>query len=619
MSASAEPRLWDVLGAHPGPDGVHFSVWAPDARRVQVDGDFNDWDLYRATDLHNDWSYGRWSGFVPGAVPGQRYKYRVLGADGVWRVMADPLAFRTECPPATASIIHESTYIWGDAEWLAARGKETDVGARPMSVYEVHLPSWRPGATYRDLASDLVNHVAGLGFTHVEFLPVMEHPYGGSWGYQTTSFFAPTARLGDPDDLRLLVDAFHRAGIGVIFDWVPAHFPRDEWALARFDGTALYEHPDWRRGEHPDWGSLIFNFGRWEVRDFLIASALFWIEEFHADGLRVDAVSSMLYLDYSREPGQWEPNVFGGNGNLEAIDLLRDLNATVRRLHPGVAMIAEESAAWPGVSRPTEEGGLGFDLKWNLGWMHDTLTYLQRDPMYRHWHHDRLMCPTTYAFSEQYVLPLSHDEVVHGKGSLMGKQPGDRWRQLAGLRGLYAYQWAFPGKQLLFMGAEFAQPWEWSEQWGLDWGAAAGTDAQGVARLLADINRAYRDSPALWCRDGDYLGTRWIVSDADADLVAFVRFGDPADGDAVVCVANFSGMERRDHRIGLPWAGVWDEVINTDAAHYGGSGAGNLGSVPADESPAYGEPASALVTLGPGAVVWLASNHLEQPASRPGT
>jgi 1,4-alpha-glucan branching enzyme len=612
-AADAGPRLWDTLGAHPGPDGVHFCVWAPDARRVQVDGDFNDWDLYRATDLHNDWSNGRWSGFVPGAKPGQRYKYRILGADGVWRVMADPLAFRTECPPATASIVHQSTYIWGDAEWLAARQKDRDHGARPMAVYEVHLPSWRPGATYRDLASDLVSHVAELGFTHVEFLPVMEHPFGGSWGYQTTSFFAPTARLGDPDDLRLLVDACHRAGIGVIFDWVPAHFPKDDWALARFDSTALYEHPDPRRGEHPDWGSLIFNFGRWEVRDFLIGSALYWIEEFHADGLRVDAVSSMLFLDYSREPGQWEPNVFGGNGNLEAISLLRDLNTTVRRLHPDVVMIAEESAAWPGVSRPVEDGGLGFDLKWNLGWMHDTLTYLQRDPMYRSWHHDRLMCPTTYAFSEQYLLPLSHDEVVHGKGSLVGKQPGDRWRQLAGLRGLYAYQWAFPGKQLLFMGAEYAQPWEWSEQWGMDWGAAAGADAQGVARLLTDINRVYRDHPALWLRDGDYNSTHWIVSDAEANLVAFVRFGAPADGDAVVCVANFSGMECRDRRIGLPWSGVWDEVINTDAATYGGSGAGNLGTVEADEPGAFGEPASALVTLGPGAVIWLASKH---PAPR---
>jgi 1,4-alpha-glucan branching enzyme len=608
-------RLWKVLGAHREQDGVRFTVWAPNARRVQVDGDFNDWRAESAVDLHNDWSNGRWSGFVAGVGPSAKYKYRVLGADGVWRVLADPMAFRAETPPATASVVFESSYVWGDAEWLAAREKAPQVMSRPMSVYEVHLPSWRPGAGYEALAHDLVAHVVNLGFTHVEFLPVMEHPFGGSWGYQTTGFFAPTARLGDPDGLRSLIDAFHQAGISVILDWVPAHFPRDDWALARFDGTALYEHPDPRRGEHPDWGSLIFNFGRWEVHDFLVASALFWIEEFHADALRVDAVSSMLFLDYSRQPGQWEPNVFGGNANLEAMNLLRTLTTTVRRLHPGVTMIAEESSGWPGVTHPTEHDGLGFDLTWNLGWMNDTLDYLVRDPMYRHWHHDRLTFPTIYAFSERYILPLSHDEVVHGKKSLASKLPGDRFQQLCGLRGLYAYQWAFPGKNLLFMGAEFAQRSEWSEVWGLDW--SDDDEARGVARLVADLNQAYLEHPALWARDGDYLGTRYIVSDADGDLLAFARFGPPEDGTALVCVANFSGLEARDRLIGLPWAGEWREVLNTDAPAYGGTGAGNLGAVCATDEPAYWEPASARVTVGPGAVVWLAS--VAPGASRIGT
>jgi 1,4-alpha-glucan branching enzyme len=605
-----------MLGAQIEPGGVRFSVWAPNAQRVQVDGDFNAWDAGSATELHHDPATGRWSGFVAGAGPADKYKYRVLGADGIWRMKSDPVATRTELPPANASVVFESSYVWSDDEWLSARRKQSDHAARPLSVYEVHLPSWRRGSSYIDLASDLVEHVVSLGFTHVEFLPVMEHPYGGSWGYQTTGFFAPTARLGDPDGLRLLVDAFHRAGVGVIFDWVPAHFPKDEWALARFDGTALYEHPDPRRGEHPDWGSLVFDFGRPEVLEFLVASALYWVEEFHADGLRVDAVSSMLYLDYSRDPGEWEPNVFGGNGNLEAINLLRALNDTVRQQHSDVLMIAEESAAWPGVSRPADEGGLGFDLKWNLGWMHDTLTYLARDPMYRHWHHDRLMCPTTYAFSERFLLSLSHDEVVHGKGSLPGKLPGDRFWQVAALRGLYAYQWAFPGKQLLFMGAEFAQASEWSEQAGLNWADADADDARGVTLLLTDLNRVYRNSPALWVRDDDYYGTRWIVSDADANLVVFVRFGSPEDGDAVVCVANFSGNERRDYRIGLPWSGAWTEAVNTDAAIYGGTGVGNLGGVHAVDTPACGEPASADVTVGPGAVIWLAARHPEHTGSR---
>jgi len=614
MNGEGARRLWHELGAHPEPGGgVRFSVWAPNATRVQVDGDFGGWDMYSAVDLDCDWSNGHWSGFVPKASVADRYKFRILGADGQWRTRADPFAFRAEVPPASASVVCESDYTWGDQDWLAERGRYPahDLFHRPMSIYEVHLPSWRPGLDYRGLAEQLVAHVAELGFTHVEFLPVMEHPFGGSWGYQTTGFFAPTARLGDPDGLRLLVDRFHQAGIGVLFDWVPAHFPRDEWALARFDGTALYEHVDPRRGEHPDWGSLVFNVGRWEVRDFLISSALYWIEEFHADGIRVDAVSSMLYLDYSREPGQWEPNVFGGNGDLEAIDFLRALTGTVRHLHPDVLMIAEESAAWPGVSAPPEYGGLGFHMKWNLGWMHDTLDYVVREPVFRRYHHDELMRPTTYAFMERFLLVLSHDEVVHGKQSLASKIPGDRWQQLAGLRGLYAYQWAFPGKQLLFMGAEFGQRAEWSEERGLDWDDADGDDTRGLARLLSDVNKVYRQSPALWARESDPLAVRYPGADRDGNVITVLRFG--PDGDALACVVNFSGMPRRDYRIGLPWPGTWTEAINTDARVYGGAGEGNLGGVQAVAEPLNGEPASAAVTLGAGAAVWLTSTYTEYP------
>ncbi len=603
-------RYWDRLGAHPEPGGTRFAVWAPNARRVQVTGDFDGWDPHRAADLNrDDWS-GCWHGFAEGAGQWDRYKYRVLGADGVWRLKADPVAFHSETPPSDASRIFASSYHWQDADWLKAR-RETagEHASLPMTVYEVHLPSWRRGRSYWDLASELVDYVQRHGFTHVEFLPVTEHPYGGSWGYQSTGFFAPTSRLGQPDDLRYLVDRLHQAEIGVLVDWVPAHFPRDPWALARFDGTALYEHPDPRRGEHPDWGSLIFDFGRWEVRDFLIGSALYWIEEFHADGLRVDAVSSMLHLDYSRGPGQWEPNIYGGTENLEAASLLRSLNDEIHSRHPGVVMIAEESAAWPGVTRPTAEGGLGFDLKWNMGWMNDTLRYVERDPIHRSHHHRDLTQPSTYAFSEKYLLPLSHDEVVHGKGSLAGKQPGGRDEQVRGLRGLLAYQWAFPGKKLLFMGGEFGQRAEWSEERGLDWPDADEAERRGLTRLIADANARYREHPALWIRDADPLGTRWLNSDSGANLLAFARFGEYEDGTALVCVANFSGVQVRDYRIGMPWPGTWREVLNTDAAGYGGSGAGNLGAVTAVDEPWSGEAASARVTVGAGAVVWLAGRH----------
>jgi 1,4-alpha-glucan branching enzyme len=612
---ASTPRYWDRFGAHLEPGGARFAVWAPNAHRVQVAGDFNGWDPDRAAELHRDDWTGCWHGFAEGAGQWDRYKYRVMGADGVWRLKADPVAFHAETPPAAASRVFTSWYSWQDADWLKARRDAGgEHGSRPMSVYEVHLPSWRRGRSYHDLASELTDYVHRHGFTHVEFLPVMEHPYGGSWGYQTTGFFAPTSRLGDPDALRQLVDRLHQAEIGVLFDWVPAHFPRDDWALARFDGGALYEHPDPRRGEHPDWGSLIFDFGRPGVRDFLIASALYWIEEFHADGLRVDAVSSMLHLDYSRHPGGWEPNVYGGTENLEASSLLRTLNQEVHSRHPGVVMIAEESAAWPGVTRPVADGGLGFDLKWNMGWMNDTLRYVERDPVHRSHHHGDLGQPSTYAFTEHFLLPLSHDEVVHGKHSLAGKHPGGRDAQLSGLRGLLAYQWAFPGKKLLFMGGEFAQWSEWSEEHGPDWSDAEAAERLGFTRLVRDLNLRYRDSPALWTRDGDPHGTRWLTSDPAANLLAFARFGPYDDGTAVVCVANFSGVERRDSRIGLPWSGPWTEILNTDAAAYGGSGTGNLGSVAAIDEPWSGEAASGWVTLGAGAVVWLASRH-----SRPRT
>jgi 1,4-alpha-glucan branching enzyme len=592
-------RPWRTFGAHLDAGGASFAVWAPNAREVRVIGAFAGPDGVPLDRLD---ASGAWCGHVQGARAGDWYKFKVHGADGVWRDKADPMATRTECPPATGSVLFESGYEWGDGDWMTNR--RGDLHARPMSVYEVHLGSWRPGLSYLDLAEQLVEHVTGLGFTHVEFLPVMEHPYGGSWGYQVTGYYAPTARFGTPDEFRYLVDRLHQAGIGVLLDWVPAHFPRDDWALARFDGTALYEHPDPRRGEHPDWGTLVFDYGRPEVRNFLIGNARYWCEEFHADGLRVDAVASLLYLDYSRGPGQWAPNVHGGNQNLEAIEFLRELNATVYRDQPGVVMIAEESTAWPGVSKPVDWGGLGFGLKWNMGWMHDTLAYLTKDPVFRHYHHDTLTLPTCYAFDEQFLLPISHDEVVHGKRSLTGKLPGDRWQRLAGLRGLLAYMWAFPGKQLLFMGSELADEREWSEHRGLDWSLAADPAVGGVGTLLGDLNRAYRADPALWSRDTVPDGFQWISHhDAAANLLAFARRG--AGGEVLVCVANFAGTPKRDYRIGLPRAGRWEEVVNTDAGCYGGTGEGNYGVVTADGPPADGHPASATIAIGPYATVWL--------------
>ncbi|MFC7327774.1 1,4-alpha-glucan branching protein GlgB [Marinactinospora rubrisoli] len=609
-------ELWRALGAHTRrfgsalgeTTGTAFAVWAPAARGVRVIGDFNHWDG-TAHPMRSLGRSGVWELFVPGVGDGARYKYQVLGADDVWRDKADPVAFATETPPATASVVHTSSYRWRDNAWLARRG-DGDWTRRPMSVYEVHLGSWRPGLGYEELAAELVSYVREAGFTHVEFLPVTEHPFGGSWGYQVTSYYAPTARFGSPDGFRRLVDELHRAGIGVLLDWVPAHFPRDEWALARFDGTPLYEHPDPRRGEHPDWGTLIFDYGRNEVRNFLVANALYWLEEFHVDGLRVDAVASMLYLDYSRESGEWAPNQYGGRENLEAIAFLQELNATAYRRNPGITMIAEESTAWPGVTRPTDSGGLGFGFKWNMGWMHDTLAYLRREPVHRRHHHNEITFSMVYAYSENYVLPLSHDEVVHGKRSLLNKMPGDEWQRCANLRALLGYMWAHPGKQLLFMGDEIAQGEEWSHEDGVQWWLLDHPHHAGVRRLVADLNRRYRAAPALWSRDCEPGGFTWIDGgDAGGNTLSFLRHGD--DGSVLACLVNFAGVPHAERRVGLPLAGPWREVLNTDATCYGGSGVGQPGRIEATAEPWHGQPASAVLTYPPLAAVWLAP---EDPA-----
>jgi 1,4-alpha-glucan branching enzyme len=607
-------ELWRVLGAHTrtfhsvfGPvNGTSFAVWAPSARGVRVIGDFNHWDG-RAHPMRSLGSSGVWELFVPGVGDGTNYKFEILGADHVWRRKADPMAQYAERPPATASKVFTSTYEWEDADWLTRR-KSHDALRSPMSVYEVHLGSWRAHLGYRELATELVEYVSEMGFTHVEFLPVSEHPFGGSWGYQVTSYYAPTARFGNPDEFRHLVDRLHSAGIGVIVDWVPGHFPKDEWALARFDGTALYEHGDPRRGEQKDWGTFIFDFGRSEVRNFLVANACYWLEEFHVDGLRVDAVASMIYLDYSRGEGEWTPNIYGGRENLEAIDFLKEMNATCYKRSPGIMTIAEESTAWPGVSRPTHLGGLGFGFKWNMGWMHDTLNYLKHEPIFRGYHHHEITFSMVYAYSENYVLPLSHDEVVHGKGSLLGKMPGDEWQRFAGLRSLLAYMWAHPGKQLLFMGQEFGQGAEWAESRSLDWwllDEAEDNYHVGLQRLVRDLNRAYAAHDALWTMDSQPEGFSWIdADDVAGNVISFLRFA--TDGSPLACVVNFAGVPHEDYRLGLPSAGRWRELVNTDAYEYGGSGVGNLGEVTADEEPWHGQPASALLRVPPLGAVWLA-------------
>ena len=599
-------QLWQVLGAHFRPHedvvGTGFSVWAPHAKAVRVVGDFNSWNGVGHSMRRLD-DNGVWEIFVPALQPGNTYKFELLTQQGEWVTRADPMARYTEVSPATGSKVGQSRFEWADDSWMTQR-ESTDTQNAPMSVYELHVGSWRPGLDYRSLALELIDYVTQLGFTHVEFMPLAEHPFGGSWGYQVTGYYAPTSRFGHPDDLKYLIDCLHQAGIGVIMDWVPGHFPKDEWALARFDGESLYEHSDPRRGEQMDWGTLIFNFGDSHVRNFLVANALYWLEEFHIDGLRVDAVASMLYLDYSREEGQWLPNQYGGRENLEAIAFLQEVNATAYKRNPGIIMIAEESTSWPGVTKPTNSSGLGYGMKWNMGWMNDTLRYMQEDPINRSYHHNLLTFGLVYAFSESFLLPISHDEVVHGKGSLLHKMPGDHWQKLANLRVYLAFMWAHPGKQLLFMGSEFGQPSEWSEERGLDWWILDQPMHQGLQKLVASLNHTYTASAALWEQDNDAAGFEWLDGgNSLQNVVAFVRWS--RSGEPLVAIFNFGGNPVGPYRIGLPFSGTWDEIINTDAEEFGGSGVGNFGTVQALDEPFQGRPASVELTIPPLGGLWL--------------
>ena len=600
-------NLWDVLGAHVRRDseneliGTAFAVWAPNARNVSLICDNNFWDR-KSNPMIPLGSNGLWEIFIPDLGPGTKYKFAIEGRDGKWVDHADPMARQTEVPPHTASIVNESNYQWGDAPWMTNRAMYQPWKS-PVSVYEVHLGSWKPGLSYRELAKELGDYVLSQGFTHIEFLPVTEHPYSPSWGYQVTSYFAPTSRFGTPDDFRYLVDELHQRGIGVLLDWVPAHFPKDEWALARFDGTALYEHEDPRLGEHPDWGTLIFNFGRNEVRNFLVSSALYWFEEFHIDGLRVDAVASMLYLDYSRKEGEWVPNEFGGRENLAAVRFLQEATATAYKRYPGIMMIAEESTAWGGVTKPTSENGLGFGFKWNMGWMHDTLQYLHHEPVHRVYHHNEITFSILYAWSENFLLPLSHDEVVHGKGALVNKFPGDRWQKLATLRALYGYMWAHPGKKLLFMGSEFAQNDEWRESQSLDWHLTQYGEHSGVQKLITDINSGYRNNPALWQKDVLTDGFQWLIGDDGAgNTLAFARWAD--DGSCLISITNFSPVPHEHYRLPIPANGKWHEILNTDDPRYGGSGVTNS-SLQLLKEEHRGQPFSIVMKLPPLATVWL--------------
>ncbi len=609
-------RAYEKLGAHPasGGDptrGTRFAVWAPNAHAVSVIGDFNHWRRGAAHLSPRGDSSGIWEGVLAGVGPGALYKYHVVSRHGRHAVdKSDPYAFRTELPPRTASVVWDLAYTWQDQNWMERRAGANALGS-PWSIYELHLGSWRRGAdegnrflSYRELAHAVADYVTGLGFTHVELLPVMEHPFYGSWGYQTTGYFAPTARYGTPQDFMYLIDHLHQRGIGVILDWVPSHFPADEHGLAVFDGTHLYEHADPRQGFHPEWNSSIFNYGRAEVRNFLGSSALFWLEKYHIDALRVDAVASMLYLDYARRAGEWIPNRFGGHENLEAVAFLKQLNLAAYRDHPDTQTIAEESTAWPMVSRPTYLGGLGFGLKWNLGWMHDTLKYLQQDPIYRKYHHSRLTFSIWYAFSENFVLPLSHDEVVHGKGSLIGRMPGDEWQQFAGLRLLYGYMWTHPGKKLLFMGGEFGQRREWHHDQSLEWHVLQQPLHAGVQRWVRDLNALYRATPALYELDFVESGFAWVdCADADVSVISYLRMA--SAGPPVLVVCNFTPVPRTEYRLGVPRAGRWRECLNSDASDYGGSGQGNLGGVTAEAIAAHGHPQSLRVRLPPLAALVL--------------
>jgi 1,4-alpha-glucan branching enzyme len=600
-------RAFSRIGAHPttheGRSGVHFAVWAPDARRVSAVGDFNAWDG-RVHPMRALVPSGLWEIFLPDLGEGHRYKFEILPRHGQPILKADPYGRYFEIPPQTASIIHAERYAWGDDEWMVRRRARGMWLREPMSIYEVHLGSWRRGPdgqslTYRELAETLVPYVREMGFTHIELLPVMEHPFAGSWGYQVIGFFAPTSRYGPPEDFKYFVDACHRAGIGVILDWVPGHFPKDLHGLARFDGTALYEHADPRQGEHQDWGTLIFNYGRREVRSFLLSNALYWIEEFHVDGLRVDAVASMLYLDYSRKPGEWVPNRYGGRENLDAIDFLQELNRRIGADHPDVPLIAEESTAWPGVSRPVHLGGLGFAFKWNMGWMHDMLNYCKQHSVYRGYHHNRITFSLLYAFTENFILPFSHDEVVHGKGSMIAKMPGDVWQKHANLRALYGYMFTHPGKQLMFMGGEIAQWREWNHDWQLDWEALGDEYHAGMQRWVRDLNHTYVAERSLWEVDFEPQGFKWIdPSDSDNSVISFVRSGTEAD-EIVVVVVNFTPVLRESYRIGVPRGRAYRELLNSDADVYGGSNVGNFGRVVASDDPSHGFPHSLTLTLPP--------------------
>jgi 1,4-alpha-glucan branching enzyme len=607
-------RLYERLGSHviehESVQGTAFAVWAPSAKAVSVVGDFNSWDG-RLHQMRSLGSTGIWELFLPDVGEGCNYKYEILTQDNEVRLKADPYAFQAEMPPKTASVVHHSAYEWNDDDWCELRGDTVPLD-RPVSIYEVHLGSWRlnplednRSLNYLELAEELSAYAKDMGFTHIELLPVMAHPFSGSWGYQVTGYFAPTPRFGSPEDFKAFVDALHQNGIGVILDWVPAHFPRDDFALARFDGTHLYEHADPRRGAHPDWGTLVFNFGRNEVRNFLLSNANYWLKEYHADGLRVDAVASMLYLDYSRKAGEWVPNEFGGREDLDAVEFLQQMNEMVHARQPGVISAAEESTAWPGVSRPVYVGGLGFGFKWNMGWMHDTLEYFQQDPVYRRYHHHQLTFSLMYAFSENFILPLSHDEVVHGKGSLFSKMPGDRWQKHANLRALYAYMWSHPGKKLLFMGQEFAQEAEWSHERSLDWHLLEESDKSGVQSLVRDLNRIYRDEPALWEVDFSPDGFYWIEpNDSDSNVVVFARTSKKNER-VVVTALNLAPVVRGPYRVGLPRSGRWKEALNTDAGQYGGGNVGNMGAVEAEPIPWHGQPFSAEITLPPLAALWL--------------
>ncbi len=598
-------RLYAELGAHANADGgsVRFAVWAPNAAEVSVIGDWNGWNAGSNRLAPRGDQSGIWEGTVPGVQHGQAYKYRIISHVGGYRVeKADPFATFCELPPATASRVWNLDYAWHDAAWMSSRAARNGLGA-PMSIYELHVGSWRRKdgkfLNYRELAHELAAYLQETGFTHVELMPITEHPFYGSWGYQTTGYFAPTARYGTPQDLMYFVDHLHAHGIGVILDWVPSHFPTDQHGLVYFDGTHLYEHADARQGFHPEWNSAIFNFGRNEVRSFLVSSALFWFEKYHIDGLRVDAVASMLYLDYARKEGEWIPNQFGGRENLQAIDFLRILNQAVYRDHPDTTMIAEESTAWPLVSRPTHIGGLGFGLKWNMGWMHDTLAYMQEDPVYRKYHHGELTFSLIYAFHENFVLPLSHDEVVYGKGSLIGKMPGDDWQKFANLRALYGYMWGHPGKKLLFMGGEFGQRREWTHEGELEWWVSGLPEHAGVKRLIGDLNRVYRSEAALHEVDFSPAGFEWVdVGNAEMSIIAFLR-KPAAEGATLLVVCNFTPVPRANFLLGVPERGFWRELINTDSRDYGGAGWGNLGGVESVPVGSHGRVESLSLVLPP--------------------